>query len=79
MAAWRKSDGVRKGGKYNEQKRAGNPPLYRAAEIEDSKKFASLFTEDGVFNDVSVGVKYRGKELGRRVDIYAAACTRIQS
>ena len=47
--------------------------LYQAAEDQDSKKFASLFTDDGVFNDVSAGVKYRGKELGRVVDIYAAA------
>jgi len=47
--------------------------LYQAAEVQDSKKFASLFTDDGVFNDVSAGVKYRGNELGRVVDIYAAA------
>jgi ketosteroid isomerase-like protein len=47
--------------------------LYQAAEDQDSKKFASLFTDDGVFNDVSAGVKYRGKDLGRVVDIYAAA------
>jgi ketosteroid isomerase-like protein len=47
--------------------------LYQAAEVQDSKKFASLFTDDGVFNDVSAGVKYRGKDLGRVVDIYAAA------
>ena len=39
--------------------------LYQAAEVQDSKTFASLFTDDGVFNDVSAGVKYRGKELGR--------------
>jgi ketosteroid isomerase-like protein len=47
--------------------------LYQAAEVQDAKKFASLFTDDGVFNDVSAGVKYRGKELDRVVDIYAAA------
>jgi hypothetical protein len=47
--------------------------LYAAAEVQDSKKFASLFTDDGVFNDVSADVKYHGKELGRVVDIYAAA------
>jgi ketosteroid isomerase-like protein len=47
--------------------------LYQAAEVQDSEKFAALFTDDGVFNDVSAGVKYRGKELGRVVDIYAAA------
>jgi ketosteroid isomerase-like protein len=47
--------------------------LYQAAEVQDSGKFASMFTDDGVFNDVSAGIKYRGKELGRVVDIYAAA------
>jgi hypothetical protein len=47
--------------------------LYQAAEVQDSKKFASLFSDDGVFNDVSAGIKYRGKELGCVVDIYAAA------
>jgi ketosteroid isomerase-like protein len=47
--------------------------LYRAAEVQDAKKFASLFTDDGVFYDVSAGVKYRGNELGRVVEIYAAA------
>jgi hypothetical protein len=34
--------------------------LYQAAEVQDSRKFASLFTDDGVFNDVSAGIKYRG-------------------
>ncbi len=47
--------------------------LYQAAEVQDAKKFASLFTDDGVFYDVSAGVKYRGSELGRVVEIYAAA------
>jgi ketosteroid isomerase-like protein len=47
--------------------------LYQAAEVQDPKKFASMFTDDGVFNDVSAGVKYRGEELGRVVEIYATA------
>ena len=47
--------------------------LYQAAEVQDSKRFASIFTADGVFNDVSAGVKYRGNDLGRVVEIYAAA------
>jgi ketosteroid isomerase-like protein len=47
--------------------------LYEAAEVQDPKKFASIFTDDGVFNDVSAGVKYRGEELGRVVEIYATA------
>jgi hypothetical protein len=41
--------------------------LYQAAEVQDSQEFASLFTDDGVFNDKSACVKYRGKELGRLV------------
>jgi ketosteroid isomerase-like protein len=47
--------------------------LYAAAEVKDVKKFVSLFTDDGVFDDVSAGVKYRGSELGRVVEIYAEA------
>jgi len=47
--------------------------LYEAAEVKDVKRFVSLFTDDGVFDDVSAGVKYRGNELGRVVEIYAAA------
>jgi ketosteroid isomerase-like protein len=47
--------------------------VYAVAEVKDSKKFASLFTDDGYFYDVSAGVKYYGKDLGKTVDIYAAA------
>ena len=47
--------------------------LYAVAETQDSKLFTSLFTEDGYFYDVSAGVKYYGKEIGKTVDIYATA------
>ena len=47
--------------------------LYQAAEVRDVEQFKSLFTEDGYFYDVSAGVKYRGEELGRTIDIYGTA------
>lgn len=47
--------------------------LYQAAEVKDVEQFKSLFTEDGYFYDVSAGVKYRGEELGRTIDIYGTA------
>src|SRR6202000_915937 len=47
--------------------------VYAVAETKDSKKFASLFTDDGYFYDVSAGVKVYGKDLGKTVDIYATA------
>jgi ketosteroid isomerase-like protein len=47
--------------------------LYEAAEVKDVEQFKSLFTEDGYFYDVSAGVKYRGEELGRTIDIYGTA------
>jgi steroid delta-isomerase-like uncharacterized protein len=47
--------------------------LYAVAETKGSKLFTSMFTEDGYFYDVSAGVKYYGKDLGKTVDIYATA------
>ena len=47
--------------------------VYRTAEVKDTKAFVSLFTEDGYFWDVSAGVKYYGNDIGKTVDIYAAA------
>jgi steroid delta-isomerase-like uncharacterized protein len=47
--------------------------LYAVAETKDSKAFANLFTSDGYFYDVSAGVKYYGKDIGKTVDIYATA------
>src|SRR5882757_9261885 len=47
--------------------------LYHTAEVKDIKAFVSLFTDDGYFWDVSAGVKYYGSDIGKTVDIYAAA------
>jgi hypothetical protein len=47
--------------------------LYAVAETKDSKLFTSMFTEGGYFYDVSAGVKYYGKDIGKTVDIYATA------
>ncbi|EPX64959.1 hypothetical protein D187_000384 [Cystobacter fuscus DSM 2262] len=47
--------------------------LYEAAEVQDVKKFVSLFADDGYFYDVSAGQKYRGDEIGLTVEIYATA------
>jgi predicted ester cyclase len=47
--------------------------LYAAAEEKNSDKFRTMFTEDGIFNDVSAHKVYRGKELPRVVEIYATA------
>ena len=47
--------------------------VYEVAETKDSKAFADLFTNDGYFYDVSAGVKYYGKDIGKTVDIYAKA------
>ncbi|WP_262272162.1 nuclear transport factor 2 family protein [Microvirga yunnanensis] len=47
--------------------------LYRTAEIQDVDAFVKLFAEDGYFWDVSTGQKYFGPEIGKTVEIYAAA------
>jgi len=47
--------------------------LYRTAEVQDSKAFVALFTNDGYFWDVSAGKKYYGNEIGKTVDTYALA------
>ena len=47
---------------------------YQTAEQKDISGFVNCFTEDGTFTDESIEVTYRGpKELGRTVEIYAAA------
>src|SRR5712691_10627348 len=48
---------------------------YAAAEggVNDVKTFVSLFTADGVILDVASGTEYRGKDLGRMVDVFATA------
>jgi ketosteroid isomerase-like protein len=47
--------------------------VYAVAEKRDAKGFASLFTEDGHFWDVSAGVNYRAPEIGKVVEVYAKA------
>jgi ketosteroid isomerase-like protein len=47
--------------------------LYRVAEIQDSKAFTAMFTEDGYFWDVSAGLKHYGSDIGSTVDNYATA------
>jgi ketosteroid isomerase-like protein len=46
---------------------------YQVAERKDFAGWVNLFTEDGTFTDESLGVTYRGKELSRPVEVYAAA------
>ena len=47
---------------------------YQIAENQDVPGWVKCFTEDGTFTDESIGVTYRGaSELGRTVEIYAAA------
>jgi hypothetical protein len=49
--------------------------LYSLAEgnSKNTSKFVSLFTDDGYFYDVGAGKKYFGPEIGKTVDVYAAA------
>jgi ketosteroid isomerase-like protein len=46
---------------------------YRVAEEQDVPGWIALFTEDGTFTDNSIGVTYRGQELGDTVVVYAKA------
>jgi ketosteroid isomerase-like protein len=46
---------------------------YRAAEVKDIAGWINAFTDDGTFTDQSVGITYRGKELGDTVEVYAKA------
>jgi len=46
---------------------------YQVAEDKDMVGWVNCFTEDGTFTDESIGVTYRGKELSRPVENYAAA------
>ncbi|MGH1517894.1 nuclear transport factor 2 family protein [Chryseobacterium sp. JK1] len=47
--------------------------LYRIAEVQDSKGFTELFSEDGYFWDVSSGTRYYGQDIGKTVDVFATA------
>ncbi len=48
--------------------------LYTLAEgkTKDSARFASMFTGDGYFWNVSMGEKYRGKEISDSIDAIAS-------
>jgi len=46
---------------------------YQVAEKKDIAGWINCFTEDGTFTDESIGVTYRGKELGTPVENYATA------
>ncbi|WP_257167730.1 nuclear transport factor 2 family protein [Bradyrhizobium sp. SRS-191] len=47
--------------------------LYEVAEVQDSRGFTAMFTDDGYFWDVSAGKRYEGTDVGKTVDIYAEA------
>ena len=51
--------------------------LYAVAELKDSAGFASLFSDDGYFWDVSAGAKYYGPDIGKTVDVYATAFSKM--
>ena len=46
---------------------------YQVAENKDVDGCIRCFTETGTFTDESIGVTYRGEELGRTVEVYATA------
>ena len=46
---------------------------YQTAEKKDIAGWINCFTEDGTFTDESLGITYRGKELGNTVEVYAKA------
>jgi len=46
---------------------------YRVAEDKDVAGFINCFTASGTFTDESIGVTYRGQDIGRTVEIYATA------
>ena len=47
--------------------------VYQVAEDKDVAGWVNCFTDGGTFTDESIGVTYRGQELGRTVEIYATA------
>ena len=52
---------------------------YQVAERKDYAGWVNCFTEDGTFTDESIGATYRGKELSRPVEVYAARISRHAS
>jgi predicted ester cyclase len=47
--------------------------LYKLAEVKDVQGFVNAFTPDGTFTDESIEVVYRGQDIAKTVEIYAAA------
>lgn len=47
--------------------------LYQVAEEQKIQEFVDMFTPDGVFVDYSINKEYRGAEIGRTVEVYAAS------
>jgi hypothetical protein len=47
--------------------------VYKLAEVKDIQGFVNAFTPDGTFTDESIQVVYRGQDIARTVEIYAAA------
>ena len=46
---------------------------YKVAEDKNVDGWIGCFTATGTFTDQSIGVTYRGAELGRTVEVYATA------
>ena len=46
---------------------------YQRAEVKDVAGWIDCFTESGTFTDQSVGITYRGQEIGKTVEVYAKA------
>ncbi|MFF5408267.1 nuclear transport factor 2 family protein [Streptomyces misionensis] len=46
---------------------------YQVAEVQDIPGWISCFTEEGTFTDMSVGITYRGQDVGQPVVNYAEA------
>ena len=46
---------------------------YNLAEIKDIPGWATAFTADGTFTDMSTGITYRGETLGDLIEIYGVA------
>jgi ketosteroid isomerase-like protein len=46
---------------------------YQVAEVKDVLGWIDVFTEDGTFTDMSIGVTYQGQHLGDTVEVYAKA------
>ena len=46
---------------------------YTVAEDKDVAGFINCFTASGTFTDESIGVTYRGQDIGRTVETYATA------